>query len=149
MTPTRSTKITNHAKGQQCSLRFLGICNGDWATTVYAHIRDMFKGTGIKASDLGGCNACSACHAYLDVGHGTRPVMSDVDLSWHIIRGIKETLEILVRDNIIFVPLDKPKVRKTRQRLPKEQRKRIENRGFDKTFKKSMNGAVERRETVK
>lgn len=65
MTPIRAS-----AKGEDCTLRFIGICNYNSETTVWAHSNRLQdgKGMGIKARDEEGCYACSACHAYLDGG---------------------------------------------------------------------------------
>lgn len=62
------SKITQSAKGEACTVRISGYCNGDENTTVLAHINGVrFKhGTGIKASDLLGAYCCSSCHDVLD-----------------------------------------------------------------------------------
>jgi hypothetical protein len=48
-------------------VRLPGICNHNSATTVLAHIRlSGVSGMGIKADDLLGAWACSACHDAID-----------------------------------------------------------------------------------
>jgi hypothetical protein len=48
-------------------VRLPGICNHNSATTVLAHIRlSGVSGMGIKADDLLGAWACSACHDAVD-----------------------------------------------------------------------------------
>lgn len=62
------SKITKSARGEECDVRLLGICNGDPETTVYAHLPDG-SGTGAmgsKSSDLCGVYACSSCHDEID-----------------------------------------------------------------------------------
>jgi len=125
--PYRSIKVTSHANSQPCTLRLRGICNGDPATTVFAHIRDRHKGMGRKASDHSGVFACYACHDYLDVGFvkGTIPTE---ELQACIIRGLQETWEILIRDGIIGFPHDKPKPvwkQETKPRKPKNLRAKV------------------------
>lgn len=66
MTPIRAS-----ARGQDCTLRFEGICNRNPETTVWCHsnrIEDG-KGMGLKARDEEGCYGCSDCHAWLDGGY--------------------------------------------------------------------------------
>lgn len=55
------------AKGRGCTVRLSGICNHNSETTVLAHIRmPGISGMGIKADDLLGAWACSACHDAID-----------------------------------------------------------------------------------
>lgn len=137
----RSTKLRKHARGQPCTLRF-DCCDGGGETTVLAHIRDAHKGMGIKASDLSACYACGPCHDRLDrEPHKIEPAM----FYWHQLRGLQETLEILVRDGLVVVPQDAPSPSAPKARKPRNQRKSIQSRGFDKTLRKKMDGSVESR----
>lgn len=63
-----SKKITNSAKGEECTLRIPGVCNRDPATTVFAHMNG--GGMAYKHHDIHGCYACSKCHALLDSAWG-------------------------------------------------------------------------------
>ena len=60
--------ITKSARGEECQVRLPGICNGDPATTVWAHANGSAagKGIGMKSLDLLGSYACSACHDEYD-----------------------------------------------------------------------------------
>lgn len=62
------SKITESAKNEECQVRIPGVCNFDPSTTVWAHANDMAagKGKGLKAHDLNGAYACSACHDTYD-----------------------------------------------------------------------------------
>ena len=61
------TNLRKLARGQDCTVRVPGFCNGDPATTVLAHYRMLpFNGTGIKPPDWLGAWACSACHSLID-----------------------------------------------------------------------------------
>ena len=64
------SKLRKLARGKDCQVRLPGICCGDPATTVLAHVRlPGLSGIGIKAPDLLGCYACHSCHAYCDTHH--------------------------------------------------------------------------------
>lgn len=119
--PIRSQKVLRAARGQPCTLRFLGAgCDGGGETTVPCHIRDRHKGTGIKASDLSMAFGCFNCHRYLDQGRGQ--AMSRED-ALCVIRGLQETLQILVDLGVVVVPADPaPRPTEATPRLPKEQR---------------------------
>jgi hypothetical protein len=55
------------ARGRGCMIRLPGICNHNSETTVLAHVRLAgVSGMGIKADDLLGAWACSACHDAID-----------------------------------------------------------------------------------
>ena len=79
------SKITASANGQDCQVRIIGVCKGDPAYTIWSHARHgaAGKGKGIKALDIAGAYACTACDAAYDqligVPHMTR---SEVDLDW-------------------------------------------------------------------
>ena len=128
--PIRSEKVLRSAKGQPCSVRFPGICNGDPATTVWAHLNGAAFGKGamIKAHDILGFHACYACHNYYDVGHGTRPLISTETLLTCILGAVCETYVRLVRAKIVFVPLDPERLahdKPVSPRKPKEQRRAV------------------------
>lgn len=55
------------ARGQDCQLRLMAICNNDPETTVLAHIRRTGNaGVGQKPPDVSGIVCCSRCHDVLD-----------------------------------------------------------------------------------
>lgn len=70
----KMTPIRRAARGQDCQLQILGVCNGDPATTVLCHSNLLAdgKGMGLKAPDHAACFGCSACHDVLD-GRAKRP----------------------------------------------------------------------------
>lgn len=120
MSRIASAKYLAGSKGQACTLRIPGICNGDTTTTIPAHIRDRHKGGGNKASDISVANACFACHAKLD-GQLGAPLS---ELEWHVyaLRGLQETLEQRVEAGLLIMPIDLPKERKPKPRKPAGQR---------------------------
>ncbi len=59
--------LRNAAKGQCCTVRLPGICNGNPETTVLAHYRITgISGMGMKSPDAIAAYACSACHDAID-----------------------------------------------------------------------------------
>ena len=59
--------IRQSARGETCTLRLLGVCNHDPATTVLAHLRVFgAAGMGQKPADYAAVYACHACHDALD-----------------------------------------------------------------------------------
>lgn len=126
----RSQKVLRSAKGQPCSARFPGICNGNPETTVWAHLNGgaFGKGLGVKAHDVLGFHACFDCHRYLDVGHGTRPILSNDVLLECVLSAVCETYVRLIVAGIVIVPLDAERLSADKPippRKPKRQRKAI------------------------
>lgn len=130
--PIRSEKYRRGAKGAPC--RFRGpTCNCDPSTSQFAHANGAAfgKGAGIKAHDIAGIDACSDCHHYIDVGHGTNPLISDAEFWKLIARGIVETMVDRIRRNIVIIPLDPERLSSERpapMRKPKDQRAPINGR---------------------
>lgn len=61
------SKIRKSARGEQCQVRLIGICNRNPDTVVLAHYRMAGScGTGIKPPDWQGAYACSSCHDEID-----------------------------------------------------------------------------------
>lgn len=71
MTPIRAS-----ARGEECTLRFPGVCNENPQTTVLCHSNRLEdgKGMGLKAPDDRACYGCSSCHAFLDGGYANSPM---------------------------------------------------------------------------
>jgi hypothetical protein len=76
MTPIRAS-----ARGEECTLRFPGICNRNPETTAWCHSNRLEdgKGMGLKAPDEEGCYGCSDCHVWLDGGYAGRMSREAVD----------------------------------------------------------------------
>lgn len=59
--------LRKKARGRECTVRLPGICSHNSETVVLAHIRmPGISGMGLKADDLLGAWACSACHDAID-----------------------------------------------------------------------------------
>lgn len=79
------SKITASAKDEDCTVRIIGICTHDPATTIWSHSRHgaAGKGKGIKALDIAGAYACTACDAAYDQMQGVKHMTrAEVDLDW-------------------------------------------------------------------
>jgi len=129
--PFRSRKLLDSARGQPCTLEFVGICSHDPETTISAHIHDESFGKGMKADDFSTVHACDRCHMFMD--HGWVGKMSVALLRWHIIRAMQRTIRNRVERDLIFIPQDAPtpsRAKPTPPRKPKEKRQPIHSRGF-------------------
>lgn len=63
----RSLNLRTLARGRDCMVRLPDICNHNPATVVLAHFRmSGISGFGMKAPDIFGAWACSACHDAAD-----------------------------------------------------------------------------------
>jgi hypothetical protein len=64
----KSTLARRGARGRDCTLMLLGVCNRDPATTVLCHSNRLAdgKGMGLKSPDSKACFGCSDCHDVLD-----------------------------------------------------------------------------------
>lgn len=121
----RSRKILNHARGKECQLALPGICGHNPETTVFAHLNSHGKGMGMKTHDFAGVFADYECHRYLDVGHGTHPQMSDLELSQALLKAVIGTWLVLIEDHVIIVPIDPKPAKTIKPRLPAEKRTAI------------------------
>lgn len=63
----KMTPIRKSARGEKCTARIPGACNGDPETTVLAHRNGA--GMSCKAEDHDAAYTCSGCHWYLDGGY--------------------------------------------------------------------------------
>ena len=80
----KTTKLRQSARGRECQVRLMGICNHNPETTVLAHLNGA--GMGLKKADIHAAFACSDCHDALD-----RRVNYLID---------KETLELAHRQGV-------------------------------------------------
>jgi hypothetical protein len=62
------SKITESARGENCTVRLPNVCNGNPETTVLAHINGVRFGHGVgrKVSDILAAYCCSSCHDVID-----------------------------------------------------------------------------------
>lgn len=125
----RSRKYLDGSKGQPCTLQITGVCNGDWSTTVAAHVRDESFGMAQKADDISVVDACSACHDCFDGRHYA--TLSKAEWLFYALRGLQRTFRNRVERSIVILPLDAERLsseRPVKPRKPKEQRTKIVSR---------------------
>lgn len=95
------SKITKSAKGRNCTVRVIGICNHNAETTVYAHISGVRFGHGMaqKVNDIFGAYCCSSCHDAIDGRTTTQ--YSRTALKLMHLEGVIETQAILIKEGLI------------------------------------------------
>ena len=95
----KSKKITQSANGQECQVRYPGICNFNNETTVYAHMNG--SGMGTKHADIFGAYCCSSCHDIADgrAGGSFTPLEAEV----YFYEGIFRTQQILLNKGLINI----------------------------------------------
>lgn len=78
------SKIRESAEGQDCQIRYVGVCSYDPSKTIWSHCRHgaAGKGKGIKALDIAGAYACTSCDAAYDQMTGTKLSRKELDLDW-------------------------------------------------------------------
>jgi Protein of unknown function (DUF1364) len=95
------SKITLSAKGEACTIRIIGYCNGNPETTVLAHINGVRfgHGTGQKVNDILAAYACSDCHEIVDGRQRSNYTRSEIKI-YHY-EGVLETQTKLIAKGLI------------------------------------------------
>jgi hypothetical protein len=96
------SRITESARGEDCQVRYTGICTHDPATVIWSHCRHgaAGKGKGIKAVDVAGAYACTACDAAYDQMQGAKHMTREqLDLDWF--HGHMRSLVLLAQKGLI------------------------------------------------
>ena len=87
------SKITDTAKGQDCTIQLFPYCNFNPETTVLCHAPSEDKGTGIKSPDWWGAFGCSTCHDIVD--YRKRVGLSNDEIYRSHMRGVFRTHKLL------------------------------------------------------
>ena len=97
------SKITASAKGEDCQVRYIGICTHDPEKTIWSHCRHgaAGKGKAIKALDIAGAYACTACDAAYDQRIGVHPTTTREELDLDRFMGHIRSLVILKEKGLI------------------------------------------------
>jgi putative nuclease YbcO-like protein len=97
------SKITESARGEACTIRLVGICNFDPATTVWCHANGSAagKGIGMKSHDLLGAYGCSACHDAYDRRSLTSARYSREQVELAFWQGHARSLLLLIEKGIV------------------------------------------------
>lgn len=91
--------LRQHAKGQPCRVRLLGVCNRNPETTVLAHLKNGWYGS-LKPPDVIAVHACSDCHDAIDGRtHPKHLTRAEIDLAAY--RGLCEMLDYYVQESIL------------------------------------------------
>lgn len=93
-----SKKLRDSARGQDCTLRIIGVCNFNPETTVLAHLPCGHKGMGMKSPDNMAVFACSDCHDRLDF----RVKGGDIDAR-DLLRALAETQAAWLRMGLMTI----------------------------------------------
>ena len=101
-TRIESKHIRNAARGEQCTLGIIGVCNGNSETTVLAHLPDESHGVGRKSNDISAAFCCSACHDCID-GRAKWPHGDAGPREWYMRRGQNRTLLRLIELGVVTI----------------------------------------------
>ena len=82
-------KLRIAAKGQDCTLNIVGVCNYTSETTVLCHINYEGGMMGGKEHDISACFGCSDCHSRIDSNE-----MSKEDWLFYTSRALVRTIKI-------------------------------------------------------
>ena len=96
----KQTKITKSAKGEECQVRFPGVCNFNDETTIFAHLGGA--GMALKQPDLFGAYCCSDCHDLAD-GKIHDHNYVKIELEAYFYEGIFRTQQILLDKGLIKI----------------------------------------------
>lgn len=96
----QSNKITQSAEGADCQVRYPGVCNFDYATTIFAHKNGA--GVGTKSADIFGSYCCSDCHNIVDNKVQSKS-MTKEEIEIYFYHGIFRTQQILLDKGLIKI----------------------------------------------
>jgi hypothetical protein len=97
------SRITESARGEECQVRVIGICNFDPATTVWSHANGLAagKGIGMKSLDLLGTYACFRCHALIDRALPLPDGMTRADVKLAFWEGHARSVQLLEKKGLL------------------------------------------------
>ncbi len=96
----KSKKLTDSARGEECTIQLHPYCNQNPETTVFCHAPSEGKGVGIKSPDWWGAYGCSSCHDIVDMRKRVDVISSQEIKDAHI-RGVYRTLKIMIEKGLI------------------------------------------------
>ena len=98
----RSKKLRESARGKPCTLQIVGVCNGNWETTVLGHLPDESHGMAKKSDDISSGYGCSACHDVID-GRKPWPAGEKEHEQFYLRRAQVRTLRMMFDDGLISI----------------------------------------------
>lgn len=98
------SKITNSARGEECTLQIHPYCNGNPESVVLCHLTSPSKGIALKSPDHWAVYGCMACHDVID----SRNPQAVRELGWReiekcIYRALFRTWDRLMAKGLIEV----------------------------------------------
>ena len=97
------SKITESARGEECTIRLPKVCNYNPETSVWCHSNRSKdgKGMGLKAKDENGAYGCSQCHAVYDRQHSRPKGMSLQEVEDRFTLAMEKSQQILKDKGLI------------------------------------------------
>jgi hypothetical protein len=113
-----SKKLRDSARGQDCTLRLPGICQGGTDTTVLCHMPSHIglKGMGMKVPDYWACFGCHACHDVID-GRKPDDTLGRRLIDAYTLAGMERTWEIWFDAGLLRAGGDNEKPRKPSSKI--------------------------------
>jgi hypothetical protein len=96
-----ASKLTEAARGQECTIQLHPYCNFNPETTVFAHAPSEDKGMARKSPDWWGADSCSTCHNIVDGRH--KVDISNEEIRSAHQRGIYRTIKRRIEQGLIKV----------------------------------------------
>ena len=102
---TGVSAIRKSAKGMDCQIRLIGICNHNSESVCWAHANGSAagKGIGMKAHDLLGAYACSNCHDVYDRRADAPEAFAREQVELAFWEGHARSLLLLIERGIIVI----------------------------------------------
>ena len=94
-------KLTEAARGQDCTLQIHPYCNGNPETVVGCHINCEDKGWSLKSPDWWLVDGCSSCHDVIDGRMKTD--LSSEEVQNCVMRGLYRTIKRRIEQGLISV----------------------------------------------
>lgn len=98
----KSKKYRAMAKGQDCTLNIIGICNYNPETSVLAHFPDETKGIGKKSDDISSGVSCSSCHDCVD-NRRPWPPEEKPFFEWYLRRSQTRTIRLAIELGVLII----------------------------------------------
>lgn len=136
------SKVRESARGEDCALRFPGICNFDPATTVFCHSNRISDGKGMGMKAKIGAYGCSACHDVLD-GRAPRPDWMTYDAMQSLFdAGVKVTQARLKAKGLPTTDEPAKRARKVANKLAKGGHTKKQKRKLVSEWAKNMKAMI-------
>lgn len=94
----RSKKITEAARGEQCTLQIAGHCHGDTDSVVFCHFPDESHGISLKSDDISGGFGCYCCHQAIDLRQ-----VEEEEREWYMRRSQTRTMRRLFELGVLKI----------------------------------------------